>query len=106
MCQAFYNFSQTSLINSIEHVVLTPKIWLGEVSASDTEAAFLGLHLSISDVVVYTKIYDGLDGFGFEVVSFQFLDGGVPRSASCGVCVSRLIRFAGRLAVLLTSAPA
>ena len=33
--------------------------------------------------------------FGFEVVSFPFLDGGVSRSASCGVCVSRLICFAG-----------
>ena len=27
-------------------------------------------------------------------MSFPFLDGGVPRSASCGVCVSRLVRFA------------
>ena len=33
--------------------------------------------------------------FGFEVVSFPFLDGGVPGSASCKVCVSRLICFAG-----------
>ena len=28
------------------------------------------------------------------VVGFPFLDGGVPRSASCRVCVSQLIRFA------------
>ena len=27
-------------------------------------------------------------------MNFPFLDGGVPRSASCGVCVSRLVRFA------------
>ena len=27
-------------------------------------------------------------------MGFPFLDGGVPRSASCGVCVSRLVRFA------------
>ena len=26
---------------------------------------------------------------------FPFLGGGVPRSASCGVCVSRFVRFAG-----------
>ena len=26
---------------------------------------------------------------------FPFLDGDVPRSASCGVCVSRLVRYAG-----------
>ena len=28
-------------------------------------------------------------------MDFPFLDGGVPRSASCGVCISRLLRFAG-----------
>ena len=28
-------------------------------------------------------------------MGFPFLDGGVPRRASCGVCISRLIRFAG-----------
>ena len=29
------------------------------------------------------------------IVGFQFLGGGVPRSASCGVCVSGIVRFAG-----------
>ena len=29
------------------------------------------------------------------MVNFPFLDGGVPRSASCGVCVSQLVRFTG-----------
>ena len=33
--------------------------------------------------------------FGFGVVGFQFWGGGVPRSASCWVCVSGLICFAG-----------
>ena len=55
---------------------------------------FLDLHLSISDGFVKTKVYDKRGGFGFDVVGFPFLDGGVPRSASCGVCVSRLVRFA------------
>ena len=68
---------------------------LSGAGASGAEAAFLDLHLSVSDDVVSTKIYDRRDDFGFGVVSFPFLDGGVPRSASCGVCVSRLVRFAG-----------
>ena len=28
------------------------------------------------------------------ILNFPFLDGGVPRSTSYGVCVSRLVRFA------------
>ena len=61
---------------------------------SDAEASFLDLHLSISDGFVKTKIYNKRDYFDFEVVNFPFLDGDVPRSASYGVYISQLIRFA------------
>ena len=39
-----------------------------------------------------TKIYDKRDDF--DIVNFPFLDGDVPRSASYGVHISQLIRFA------------
>ena len=55
---------------------------------------FLDLHLSISDGFVKTKIYDKRDDFDFDIVNFPFLDGDVPRSASYGVYISQLIRFA------------
>ena len=65
---------------------------LNKANTSDTEAAFL--HLSISNDIVSTKIYDNHDDFDFEIVDFQFLDGDVPRSTSYGVYISQLIRFA------------
>ena len=67
----------------------------------DTEAAFLDLHLSISNDIVSTKIHDKRDDFDFEIVNFPFLDGDVPRSTSYGVYISQLIRFAR--AMLLTT---
>ena len=67
---------------------------LNKVNTSDTEAAFLDLHLSISNDIVYTKTYDKRDDFDFEIVNFPFLDGDVPRSTSSGVYISQLIRFA------------
>ena len=70
------------------------ELQLNKANASDTEAAFLDLHLSISNGIVSTKIYDKRDDFDFEIVYFPFLDGDVPRSTSCGVYVSRLVRFA------------
>ena len=39
---------------------------------SDTEATFLDLHLSISNDVVSTTIYDKRDAFDFEIVNFPF----------------------------------
>ena len=41
----------------------------------DTEAAFLDLHLSISNDSVSTKISSKRDDFKFEIVNFPFLDG-------------------------------
>ena len=61
---------------------------------SDTEASFLDLHLSISDGFVKTTINDKRDDFDFDIVKFSFLDGDTPRSTSCGVYISQLIRFA------------
>ena len=52
------------------------------------------MHLSISNDIVSTKIYDKRDDFGFEIVDFPFLDGDVPRYTSYGVIISQLIRIA------------
>ena len=70
------------------------ELQLNKANASDTEAAFLDLHLSISNDIVSTKIYDKRDDFDFEIVNFPFLDGDVPCSTSYGVYISQLICFA------------
>ena len=70
------------------------KLQLNKTNTSDTDAAFLNLHLSISCDIVSTKIYDKRDDFDFEIINFPFSDSGVPRSTSYGVYISQLIRFA------------
>ena len=75
--------------------VCPPGLRLNKANTSDTEAPFLDLHLSISNGFVSSKIYDKRDDFDFDIVNFPFLDGDVPRSTSCGVYISQLIRFAG-----------
>ena len=50
--------------------------------------------MSITNGIVSSKIYDKRDDFNFKIVIFPFLDGDVPRSASYGVYISQLIRFA------------
>ena len=45
-----------------------------------TEAAFLDLHLSISDGFISCKIYDKRDDFDFEIVNLPYLDGDVEHS--------------------------
>ena len=50
------------------------ELQLNKANTSDTETAFLVLHLSISSDIVSTKIYDKRDEFDFEIVNFPFLD--------------------------------
>ena len=47
------------------------------------------MHLSISNDIVSTKIYDKRD----DIVNFPFSDGDVPRSTYYGVYISQLICF-------------
>ena len=51
-----------------------------KANTSDTKAAFFDLHMSISNDIVFTKIYDKPDDFDFEIINFPFLDGDVPIS--------------------------
>ena len=60
------------------------ELQLNKANTSDTEAAFLDLHLPISNDIVSTKIYDKRDDFDFEIVN----DRDVPRSTSYGVYIS------------------
>ena len=70
------------------------ELQLNKANYSDTKAPFLDLDLFIMNGIVSSKIYDKRDIFNFEIVNFQFLDGGVPCSPSYGVYILHLIRFA------------
>ena len=83
-----------NFFDSMVNRIYPSELQLNKANVSDAEASLLDLHLSISDRFVKTKIYDKRDVFDFDIVNFPFLDGDVPRSASYGVYISELIRFA------------
>ena len=83
-----------NFFDSMVNRIYPSELQLNKANVSDTEAAFLDLHLSISDGFVQTKFYDKRDDFDFDIVNFPFLDGDVPRSTSYGVYISQLIRSA------------
>ena len=49
------------------------ELQLNKANTSDTEAAFLDLHLSISNDIVSTNFYDKHDDFDFEIVNFPII---------------------------------
>ena len=48
------------------------EIQINKANTTDTKAVFLDLHLSISNDIVSTKIYDKRDDFDFKIVNFPF----------------------------------
>ena len=70
------------------------ELQLHRANTSDTDAPSLVLHLSISNGVFSSKLYEKRDDFDLLIVNFAILDGDVPRRPSYGVYISQLIRFA------------
>ena len=65
------------------HRIYPAELQLTKANASDTEAAFLDLNLSIHNDTVSTKIHDKRDDFDFDIVNFD-----VPRRPSYGRYIS------------------
>ena len=55
------------------------ELHLNKANATDTEAPFLDLHLTISGGFVSSNIYDKRDDFYFDIVNFPSLDGDITR---------------------------
>ena len=79
-----------NMVSQIYPIELQPN----KTNTSDTDASVLEMHLSVSNDIVSTKIYDKHDGFDFENVNFSSLYGDLARSTSYAVYISPLIRFA------------
>ena len=86
-------FDNTFFDSMVNHIYPS-ELQLNKANVSDSEAAFLDLHLSISGGFVKTKIFDKRDNLDFDIVNFPFIDSDVPRSISYGAYISQLICFA------------
>ena len=65
------NINNVYFDNMLSQIYPT-ELQLYETNTSDTEATFLDLHLSISNDILSTEIYDKCDDFDFEIVNFPF----------------------------------
>ena len=83
--------------------IYSSELQLNKANTSDTKAAFLDLHLSISNDIVSTKIYDERDDFDFEIVNLPFLDGDAPRLHHMESISLNSFVLLEHLAMLLTS---
>ena len=66
-----FNINNVYFDNMVSQIYPS-ELQLNKANIFDTKAAFLDLHLSISNDIVSTKSYDKRDDFDFEIVNFPF----------------------------------
>ena len=66
-----FNINNVHFDNLVSQIY-SSELQLNKANTSDTEAAFLHLHLSISNDIVSTKINYKRDAFDFEIVNLPF----------------------------------
>ena len=77
------------------------ELQLNKANTSDTESAFLDLHLSISNDIVLPKFMINVTTFYYEIVNFPFLDA-LNLHPMESMSLNSFV-FLEHLAVLLTS---
>ena len=61
-----------TFFDSMVNRISPSELQLNKANVSDAEVSFSDLHLSISDGIVKTKIYDKRDDFDFDIVNFTY----------------------------------
>jgi hypothetical protein len=78
------------------HLIYPDELEIKDTTGSGRSASCLDVLLGVgSNGGLTALLYDKHDGFDFAVVGFPFLCSGVPLSPAFGVCISRLVRYAG-----------
>ena len=67
------NINNVVFFDNMASQIYPSELQLHKANTSDTKAAFLDLHLSISNDIISTKIYDKHDDFDFEMVNFHLV---------------------------------
>ena len=92
---------QDDLISFIDHGYLEScinniypiEMFVNNVSVQKTN--FLDMTISIYRGKFYIKLYDKRNVYDFDLISFPYLDGNIPKGQSYGIFISQLIRYAG-----------
>ena len=67
---------------------------VNETNVSVQKTNFLDMTISIFRGKFYIRLYDKRNDYDFDVISFPYLDGSIPKGQSYGIFISQLLRYA------------
>ena len=81
------------LESCINNNIYPSEMIVNKTNISVQKTNFLDMTISIYRHKFYIKLYDKRNDYDFDVISFPYLDGNIPKSQSYGIFISQLIRY-------------
>ena len=87
-------FNDYGLLDSVLSDIYPPEMIVNNTNISAHKCCYLDLNISIFQGKFRYTLYDKRKDYDFNVISYPFLDGNIPKNLSYGVFASQLIRMA------------
>ena len=81
-------------LESVISLIYPSEMIVTKTNISVCKSTFLDLSISIYRGKFLVKLFDKRRDYSFDVISFPFLDGNIPKGPSYGVFISQLVRYA------------
>ena len=88
------SFNDHGYLESCINNIYPSEMIVNKTNVSVPRTNFLDMTISIYRGKFYIKLYDKRNDYDFDVISFPYLDGNIPKGQSYGTFISQLIRYA------------
>ena len=88
------SFNDHGYVESCINNIYPSEMIVNKTNVSVQKTNFLDMTTSIYRGKFYIKLYDKRNDYDFDVISFPYLDGNIPKGQLHGILISQLIRYA------------
>ena len=88
------SFNDSGLLGNILGDIYPKEMIVNCTNVSPRKCNYLDLCISVYRGKFRVTLYDKRKDYSFNVISYPFLDGNIPKNLSYGVFISQLVRFA------------
>ena len=88
------SFNDNGYLESCIANIYPVEMIVNKTNISVSKSNFLDMTISIYRGKFYFSLYDKRNDYDFDVISFPFLNGNIPKGQSYGVFISQLVRYA------------
>ena len=87
------SFNDFGLLEIVLQDIYPREMVVNKTSSSYIKCNYLDMAISICNGKFDVKLYDKRNDYNFNVISYPFLDGNIPKDRSHGIFISQLIRI-------------